>query len=371
MEEMRVITSPKRILLGPGPSNVPQEVLQAIAEPTVGYMDPYYLEVQSELQQGLRKVFRTDNDCTFAVSGPGTAAMECAVYNVLEPGRSVLCLVHGYFGNRISQMAERTGARVFVFEKQWGEAFTASEVQQKLKEIGRVDLITVVHGETSTGVLQPLPEIAEVAHKNGSLLLVDTVASLGGVAFEADAWGCDIVYSGSQKCLSAPPGISPITFSDQAKERCLKRSSPCSSWNLDLGLNFAYWQRPASYHHTGPINLTYALHAAIRRLFKETLEGQIERIANCHQKVLEGFQQRGFRPLVASEYQLPTLTTVSVPQDLPEAQVRSQLLERYGIEIAGGLGPWKGRAWRIGLMGWSAQQEHVDALFSALDEVLS
>ena len=363
------LSPPERILLGPGPSNVPPSVLSAMSLPTVGYLDASYLELMEEVQRQMRYLFRTENEATFAITGAGTAAMECAIYNLVEPGDKVVCCIHGYFGDRMRQMLERVGADLKVLKSPWGGPSDLEALEAELSQ-GDVSLVTVVHGETSTGVVQDIKKLATLTKRHGALLLVDTVASLGGAEFHTDEWGVDAVYTGSQKCLSAPPGISPITFSARAMEKIRARKTPCASWYLDVELNLKYWARPAAYHHTGPINLTYALHEALNLLEAETLEGRWERTRSTAEYLYQQLENLGLKMVVAQQHRLPTLTTVFAPEGIQEAEVRKQLMQEYGIEIAGGLGDFAGRAWRIGLMGHSCQRRHVDLLVAALGKVL-
>ncbi|MGE0489109.1 MAG: alanine--glyoxylate aminotransferase family protein [Vulcanimicrobiota bacterium] len=362
---------PERILLGPGPSNVPARVLTAMARPTVGHLDSTYLALMEEVQRLLRLVFKTENEATFAVTGGGTAAMECALYNLVEPGNTVVCCVHGYFGDRMRQMLERAGADLHLVTAPWGQPIDPTDLKATLAKLGRADLVTVVHGETSTGVRQDILPLAELARQYQALILVDTVASLGGVEFETDAWGVDCAYTGAQKCLSAPPGISPITFGPQAMARIERRNKPCSSWYLDVMLNLSYWRRPAAYHHTGPINLTYALYEALKLIEEEGLPRRVAHIQKVAEQLWAGLDELGLPLVVAKEHRLPTLTTVLAPVGVDEASVRHQLMHDYGIEIAGGLGDFKGRAWRVGLMGHSAQSRYVDLLLTGLSKILS
>lgn len=361
------LSPPERILLGPGPSNVPPRVLSAMSLPTVGYLDPTYLALMEELQRQLRYLFQTKNEATFAVTGAGTAAMECAIYNLVEPGDKVVCCIHGYFGDRMRQMLERVGADLVVVESPWGQPTNLEALE---KELPGAQLVTVVHGETSTGVVQDIAALSQRVKSHGALLLVDTVASLGGAEFRTDEWKVDAVYTGSQKCLSAPPGISPITFGPEAVRKIENRKTPCSSWYLDVGLNLKYWKRPAAYHHTGPINLTYALHEALKLLEEEGLETRWKRTQETAAHLYASLEELGLKLVVAESDRLPTLTTVFAPEGVNEAEVRGRLMTDYGIEIAGGLGAFAGRAWRVGLMGHSCQRRHVDLLVAALRKSL-
>lgn len=361
---------PSRILLGPGPSDVPARVLSALARPTVGYLDSTYTALLEHLQVQLRGLFLTANPSTLAVTGAGTAAMEAALYNVLEPGDRVVAAVHGYFGDRLRQVAERAGAEVHVVEAPWGEPSSPTAVRAKLAEIGGAKAVTVAHGETSTGVMQSIPELADAAHEHGALMVVDAVASLGGAELQTDAWGVDVAYTGAQKCISAVPGLSPITFGPRAMDAVRGRSTPCRSWYLDLLGNLSVWERPHKYHHTGSINLVYAMHEALRIIEEEGLQARVARTAKTARALWAGLEALGVELLVAPEHRLPTLTAAKVPAGVDEAAVRAHLMGAYGIEIAGGLGPLAGKIWRIGLMGASCSRRNLMLLLAALEEAL-
>jgi len=361
---------PERVLLGPGPSDVPARVLSALARPTVGYLDASYTALLEVLQQQLRALFRASYPATLAVTGAGTAAMEAALYNVLERGDRVVAGVHGYFGDRLRQVAERAGAEVHAVEAPWGEPTSAKAVRAKLEAIGGAKVVCVPHGETSTGVCQPIPELAEAAHAHGALMLVDTVASLGGVEFDTEGWGVDVAYTGAQKCISAPPGLSPLTFGPRAMEVVEQRTTPCASWYLDLKPNLTIWERPHKYHHTGPVNLVYAMHEALAMIEEEGLAARVARTTTTARALWAGLEALGVPLLVAPEHRLPTLTAARVPDGVDEAKVRTHLMQHYGVEIAGGLGPLAGKIWRIGLMGASCSRRNVMLLLTALEEAL-
>ncbi len=361
---------PQRVLLGPGPSDVPARVLSALARPTVGYLDASYTVLLERLQQQLRDLFRAQYPATLAVTGAGTAAMEASLYNVLERGDKVVAGVHGYFGDRLRQVAERAGAEVHVVEAPWGEPTSAAAVRAKLESLGGARVVCVPHGETSTGVCQPIPELAKAAHDHGALMVVDTVASLGGVEFDTEGWGVDVAYTGAQKCISAPPGLSPLTFGPRAMAVIDGRSTPCASWYLDLKPNLTVWDRPHKYHHTGPVNLVYAMHEAIAMIEEEGLAARVARTATTARALWAGLEALGISMLVAPEHRLPTLTAARVPEGIDEAKVRAHLMSEYGVEIAGGLGPLAGKIWRIGLMGASCSRRNVMLLLTALDESL-
>ncbi|MEM6990852.1 MAG: alanine--glyoxylate aminotransferase family protein [Myxococcota bacterium] len=366
-----VFDPPQRILLGPGPSDVPARVLAALARPTVGYMDRSYTDLLAELQRQLRLLFRTTNEETLTITGPGTAAMEAAIYNVVEPGDRVVACVHGYFADRMRQMAERCGGAVTVVEAPWGEPVDPDAVRAALEKLGGAKLVTVTHGETSTGVCQPIEALSKAAHDHGALMCVDTVASLGGAEFATDAWGVDLAYTGSQKCLSVPPGISPLTVSPRAMEVVNNRKTPCASWFLDLLANLTVWRRPNKYHHTGAVNLSYALHEGLAIIEEEGLAQRVARVRTTAEALWAGLEAMGLSLVVAEPHRLPTLTTVRVPDGVDEAAVRAELMAAHGIEIAGGLGPFAGTVWRIGLMGASCSTRNVTLLLSALEGALS
>lgn len=358
-----------RLLLGPGPSMVHPRVLRALATPPVGHLDPDFLAIMNEVQELLRAVFETDNRLTLPVSGTGSAGMEAALCNFIEPGDPVLVCVNGYFGERMIDMATRYGADVRRIDVAWGDVFSASQVDEALRA-HPAKLVAIVHAETSTGALQPLEEVAEVVHRHGALFLVDAVTSLGGVSVGVDQVGIDICYSGTQKCLSCPPGLAPLTVSPRAEEALKARRSRVTSWYLDLTMVQQYWGAERTYHHTAPINMNYALREALRLVVEEGLQQRFERHRANAQMLWDGLAELGLKPHVPESHRLPTLTTVVVPEGVDEAAVRARLLKEYNIEIAGGLGALKGKVWRIGLMGHSSRPENVLTLLAALRHIL-
>lgn len=358
-----------RTLLGPGPSDVSPRVLRALAYPPVGHLDPQFIKIMDEVQALLRFIFETGNQMTLPISGTGSAGMEAAVANFVEPGDPVLVCVNGYFGMRIAEMASRYGAAVDRIEKPWGEVFAPEEVQAALRR-RPAKIVALVHGETSSGALQPLDGMASVVHAHGGLLLVDTVASLGGVPVSVDRHQLDIVYSGSQKALSAPPGLAPLTVSPRAMEMLHRRESKVANWYLDLTLLANYWGPARIYHHTAPINMNYALREALRLAYEEGLEGCFARHRANAERLWAGLEAMGMSMHVEPALRLPTLTTVRVPDGVDEAVVRSRLLNEFNVEIAGGLGALKGKVWRVGLMGYSSQHRNVTLLLAALRELL-
>jgi len=360
-----------RLLLGPGPSMVAPRVLRAMATPLVGHLDPQFLEIMSEVQQLLRYVFQTQNELTIPVSGTGSAGMEAALCNFIEPGDRVLVAINGYFGTRIYDMAGRYGAVVDKLERPWGEVFDPEEIEAALKG-KNYKLLALVHAETSTGALQPhIAEIAAIAHRHGALLLLDVVTSLGGLPVEIDAWDVDIAYSASQKCLSAPPGLAPLTVSPRARQVLARRKTPVANWYLDLTLLTQYWGQERTYHHTAPISMNYALREALRLVVEEGLEARFARHRQNAEALWQGLEALDLPLLVPPQHRLPTLTTPLIPAFADDAGVRRRLLDEFNIEIAGGFGPLKGKVWRIGLMGFSSRLENVVLLLGALQRLLS
>ncbi|MBD2354446.1 alanine--glyoxylate aminotransferase family protein [Tolypothrix sp. FACHB-123] len=361
---------PSRLLLGPGPSNAHPAVLQAMNTSPVGHLDPAFLALMDEIQSLLRYVWQTENPLTIAVSGTGTAAMEATIANVTEPGDVVLIGVAGYFGNRLVDMAGRYGADVRTITKPWGQVFHLEELRNAL-ETHRPAILALVHAETSTGARQPLEGVGDLCREFGTLLLVDTVTSLGGVPIFLDNWGVDLAYSCSQKGLGCPPGASPFTMSPRAIEKLQQRRTKVANWYLDMNLLGKYWGNERVYHHTAPINLYYALREALRLVAEEGL-------ANCwqrHQKNVEylwdGLEDLGLSLHVEREFRLPTLTTVCIPEGLDGKVIARQLLNEHNIEVGGGLGELAGKVWRVGLMGFNSRKESVDQLLEALRQVLA
>lgn len=359
-----------RILLGPGPSIVHPRVLRAMATPLVGHLDPDFLVIMSEIQELLKMVFQTDEALIIPVSGTGSAGMEASLCNFLEDDDPILICVNGFFGERLYDMAGRYRADVSRIDAVWGEAFTAEQIKKALEE-KPAKIVAIVHGETSTGVCQPLEEISKVVHDHGALLLVDAVASLGGVSLPIDDLDIDICYTGSQKCLSCPPGLAPVAIRPRALDVLENRQSKVANWYLDLkGVN-KYWGKERTYHHTAPISLNYALREALRLIDEEGLENTFARHQQMAEMLWVGLSDLDLTPHVPLEYRLPCLTTVRIPDGVEdELAIRRRLLNEFNIEIAGGLGAGKGKLWRIGLMGYSARPENVLALLGALDYIL-
>ncbi len=363
------LNTPERILLGPGPSMVSSRVLRAMAHPLVGHLDPKFIELMKEVQELLRYTFQTKNQMTLPVSGTGSAGMESTVANLLEPGDTIMIGVNGYFGDRLCDMASRYGATVNRLDKPWGDVFTPEEIDAELKK-KPAKVVAIIHAETSTGALTPLEGMAEVVHKHGALLLVDCVTSLGGIPLKIDEWDIDIAYSGTQKCLSCPPGLSPVTIGARAREAFHQRKTKVANWYLDMTMLEHYWGDERTYHHTAPISMNYALRESLRLVYEEGLEARYQRHRQNSQMLWDGLEDLGLKLIVPIERRLPSLTTVAVPDGVNDAEVRKRLLDEYNIEIAGGFGPFKGTAWRIGLMGYSSRKENIVLLLSALQRLL-
>ncbi len=363
------LISAPRLLLGPGPSMVHPRVLRAMATPVVGHMDPQFFAIMDETQALLRQVFQTENRLTFTLPGTGSAGMEAALFNFLEPGDPILICVAGFFGERMVEIASRVTSDVRRVDATWGQPIRPSQVEEALRT-RPARVVAIVHGETSTGVCQPLAEIAEIVHRYGGLLLVDSVASLAGVDLPVDRLGIDICYTGSQKCLSVPPGMAPITIGPRAEEVLKTRKTKVQSWYLDLTLIQKYWGTERVYHHTGPISLQYAMLEALRMVVEEGLPARFARHAAVAQLLWEGLAGLDLRLFVPAADRLATLTTVMVPEGVDDLTIRRRLLEEYNIEIAGGLGALRGKLWRVGLMGYSARPENVMTLLGALDRLL-
>jgi alanine-glyoxylate transaminase/serine-glyoxylate transaminase/serine-pyruvate transaminase len=364
-------TPPARLLLGPGPSHVHPRVLRAMAAPLVGHLDPAFIAMMEDVKALLRWVFATKNPLTLPVSGTGSAGMECCVVNLVEPGDEVVVGVNGVFGTRMAEVAERAGATVVRVEAAWGSVIRAEQMAAALSRTKRPKLVGLIHAETSTGAWQPVEEIAALARRHDALLLTDCVTSLGGAPVEIDAWGVDAAYSGTQKCLSCPPGLSPVTFGPRALEAVAHRQRKVQSWYLDVTLLQQYWGEDRVYHHTAPISMNYALREALRLVAEEGLEARFARHRRNHEALAAGLAALGLALAAEEGHRLPMLNAVTVPAGVDEARVRSRLLADDGIEIGGGLGPMKGRVWRIGLMGESSRRENVLSVLAALEVALA
>jgi alanine-glyoxylate transaminase/serine-glyoxylate transaminase/serine-pyruvate transaminase len=358
-----------RILMGPGPSDVPDRVLRAMAAATLGHLDPEYLKIMDDTREMLRAVFRTTNPLTLAVSGTGSAGMEACVVNLIEPGDEMIVCVNGVFGTRMRDVAQRCGAVVHSIEAEWGRVIEPQQVADALRANPKTNVLGIVHAETSTGAHQPLEEISKLVHDAGALLLVDTVTSLGGHEVRVDDWRIDACYSGTQKCLSCPPGLAPVTFSSAAVKAMEQRKTKVQSWYLDMALLRQYWGEQRVYHHTAPINMTYGLYECLRIILEEGLQARIARHALNHRALRAGLAAMGIEYIPPET--LATLNAVRIPEGVDDLKIRKRLLAEYGIEIGAGLGPFKGQAWRIGLMGHSSTRRNVTLCLAALEALLA
>jgi alanine-glyoxylate transaminase/serine-glyoxylate transaminase/serine-pyruvate transaminase len=364
---------PRRILMGPGPSDVYPEVLLAQSRPTVGHLDPLFVAMMDELKSLLQYAFQTQNEMTLAVSAPGSAGMETCFVNLVEPGEKVVVCRNGVFGERMRQNVERCGGVAVVVDFPWGAPVDPDVVEGVLKLNPDASFLAFVHAETSTGALSDAKTLCALAREHNCLSIVDAVTSLGGVELRVDDWGIDAIYSGSQKCLSCVPGLSPVSFSPRAVEKIKSRKTPVQSWFLDQTLVMGYWSGAGkrAYHHTAPVNALYALHESLRLLAEEGLENAWARHQNMHQLLKAGLEKLGLGFVVDEAYRLPQLNAVYIPDGVDDAAVRSSLLGRYNLEIGAGLGDLAGKAWRIGLMGYGARAENVALCLRALEEALA
>jgi len=371
-----VFHSPNRLLMGAGPSRVHEDVLKVMSQTTIGHLDPQMIIMMDQLKDMLRYLFQTNNSMTFPVSGPGSLGMEACVNNMIEPGDEAIISINGVFGTRMAEVAKRAGAKVITTEDNWGKAVDPNKVEKALKSNPNVKIVGFVHAETSTGALSNASEICRLAMDHNAMTIVDTVTSLGGVPVGVDVWGADAVYSGSQKCLSCPPGLSPVTFSDQAVNTILNRKVPVQSWLLDLSLVAGYWQGDGNsgartYHHTAPVNALMGLHESLRKIVEEGLEKVWARHKMISDIIVSGMEEMGFSMLVEESIRLPELLTINLPEGVDDNTVRKKLLDEYGIEISAGLGPFAGKLWRIGVMGEGARKENADRILSAIRECIN
>ncbi len=358
------------LLMGPGPSCVDDSVYAAMAKKTIGHLDPYFIQIMDGIKQQLRSLLNTKNALTLPISGTGSAGMETCFVNLVEPGDRVLIITNGVFGKRMQDVAGRLGAKVDALEYEWGTPVVPADVKQKVAA-NRYKIVAVVHAETSTGVQNPVAEIGEILKGSDALYLMDTVTGLGGIPVEMDQWGVDALYSGTQKCLSCPPGLSPVSFSDRAVAAIKSRKTKVPNWYLDLTMIIDYWQgNTRAYHHTAPINMLYGLYQALYVLLEEGLENVFSRHQNAHHQLVAGLEKLGMEMLVAPGFRLPMLNAVKVPAGLDEAAVRKALRMTHKIEIGAGLGPLAGKIWRIGLMGHTARAANVDRFIGALKQCL-
>ena len=361
----------ERLLLGPGPNGVDPRVLRAMATSLLGHLDYEFLEIMNDVGDLLRYAFQTENALTLPLSGTGSAGMDAALSNLLEPGDKAIIAVCGVFGQRMVDIGHRTGAEVRVVEAPWGQIVPVEAVEKAFRELPGAKLLAVVHAETSTGVLQPLEALSQLAHDNGALFVVDCVTSLAGVPLLVDQWEIDAAYSGTQKCVSCPPGLAPITFGPRAVEAFAKRTTPVPSWYLDLTMIQRYWGKERFYHHTAPINMVYALREALRIIAEEGLEARWARHQLHAEAFLAGAEALGLEPFAQEGYRLPSLITVKIPAGVEDGPVRQYLLREFNIEIGGGLGPVKGQIWRIGFMGYNSNRKNVSLALTALAAALN
>lgn len=364
------LNPPVRTLMGPGPSDIHPRVLEALGKGTIGHLDPYYLQLMDDLQGMLRKLFRTQNSLTMAISATGSAGMEATVVNLIEPGDTMVVCVNGVFGGRMVDVAERAGATVVKVERPWGEVFTPDDLKPVLEK-HQPKVVGIVMAETSTGASQPIPDISALVHSFDALLLVDAVTSLGGMEVEVDAWNIDAIYSGSQKCLSCPPGLAPVSFSQRAVDVVTSRKTKVQSWYLDVSMLASYWGEDRVYHHTAPINMSYGLYEALRLVHEEGMDNCFLRHRTNHLALRAGLAQLGLSYSADENHLLPMLNAVNIPDGVEDALTRRELLRRFGIEIGGGLGAFKGKVWRIGLMGYAARQANVLLFLAALEQLLA
>jgi alanine-glyoxylate transaminase/serine-glyoxylate transaminase/serine-pyruvate transaminase len=369
---MQSFQPPRRILMGPGPSDVSPRVLQALARPTIGHLDPEFQKLMEEIKAGLQRLFNAPDHACVPLPAPGTAGMEAALMNLLEPGDLAVVAVNGAFGGRMADMADRAGARVVTVDHAWGEPVDPAKVAETLAG-GPAKVLAFVHAETSTGARSDAAALCRLAREHGALSVVDCVTSLGGIAVDAAAWDADVIYSGTQKCLSAPPGLSPIALSKRAQAAIGARREKVRNWLLDFNLLMAYWggEGGRTYHHTAPINALYGLHEALVTLFEEGQQAAYVRHARMHEALTAGLQAVGLSLLTREDCRLPQLNPVVVPDGIDEAAVRAHVLAKWDLEIGAGLGPLKGKIWRVGLMGASATPWHVRLCLTALCDALT
>ena len=368
-DNFRDVDPGERVLMGPGPSDVPVRILQAMSAPCIGHLDPVFLSIMDETQRLLRFLFQTENALTIPVSGTGSAGMETCFVNLVEPGDEVVVCVNGVFGTRMCDIVNRLGAQLIRVDADWGKTVDPDSVREAVK--GKSPkVLAVVHAETSTGVLQPLEDLSSIAKESGALFLVDMVTSLGGIEVNLDRMGIDAAYSGTQKCISCPPGLSPISFGAAAMEALKNRKSPVVSWYLDMSMVSSYWGADRKYHHTAPINMIYGLREALRIIAEEGLEARFARHLLNHRALAAGVEGMGLSMLVAEGERLPMLNAVQIPEGADDLKVRKALLNDFGIEIGGGLGDLAGKIWRVGLMGHASRRSNVFLFLSALETIL-
>lgn len=369
---MQSFQAPNRILMGPGPSDVSERVLKALSQQTIGHLDPKFVVLMDEIKQLLQYAFQTKNELTIPVSAPGSSGMETCFMNLVEPGDHVLVCINGVFGMRMKEVASRAGAAVQALEFEWGEEVEPSALDNYLNQHPEISMVAFVHAETSTGVLSDANTLSEIAHKHDCLVIVDAVTSLGGSELRVDDWKIDAIYSGTQKCLSCIPGLSPVSFSAQAIEKIKQRTHKNYSWFLDLNLVMDYWgaNEKRTYHHTAPVNSLYALHESLLILKEEGVECAWERHTQNHQALVVGLEALGLELLVDANIRLPQLNAVKIPEGVEDASIRSALLSEFDLELGAGLGKFAGNAWRIGLMGNGCSQKNVNYCIASLGTTL-
>ncbi len=369
---MNSFIPPIRTLMGPGPSDVHPRILSAMARPTIGHLDPAFIEMMDEVKEMLKYAFVTENELTMPISAPGSAGMEACFANLVEPGDKVIVCINGVFGSRMKENVTRVGGQAIIIEDDWGRPVDPKKVEQCLIDNPDTKIVAFVHAETSTGALSDAKTLCQIANQYGCINIVDAVTSLAGSELRADEWGIDAIYSGSQKCLSAMPGLSPVSFSERAIHKLTNRQTPVTSWFLDLNLVMGYWGKGAkrAYHHTAPVNTLYGLHESLVMLTEEGLENSWNRHQENHQLLRDGLQNFGIHYLVEKSSRLPQLNSVIIPDNLNDEEVRNSLLANYNIDIGAGLGALAGKIWRIGLMGYTSRKENIERLLSAMKETL-
>ena len=369
---MNSFIPPIRTLMGPGPSDVHPRILSAMARPTIGHLDPAFIGMMDEVKEMLKYAFVTENELTMPISAPGSAGMEACFANLVEPGEKVIVCINGVFGSRMKENVTRVGGQAIIIEDDWGKPVDPKKVEQCLIDNPDTKIMAFVHAETSTGALSDAKTLCQIANQYGCINIVDAVTSLAGSELRADEWGIDAIYSGSQKCLSAMPGLSPVSFSERAIHKLTNRQTPVTSWFLDLNLVMGYWGKGAkrAYHHTAPVNTLYGLHESLVMLTEEGLENSWNRHQENHQLLRDGLQNFGIHYLVEESSRLPQLNSVIIPDNLNDEEVRNSLLANYNIDIGAGLGALAGKIWRIGLMGYTSRKENIENLLSAMKETL-
>ena len=369
---MNSFIPPVRTLMGPGPSDVHPRILSAMARSTIGHLDPAFVGMMDEVKEMLKYAFKTENELTMPISAPGSAGMEACFANLVEPGDKVIVCINGVFGGRMKENVTRVGGQAIIIEDDWGRPVDPQKVEQCLIDNPDTKIVSFVHAETSTGALSNAKTLCQIANQYGCINIVDAVTSLAGSELRVDDWGIDAIYSGSQKCLSAMPGLSPVSFSERAIHKLANRQTPVTSWFLDLNLVMGYWGKGAkrAYHHTAPVNTLYGLHESLVMLTEEGLENSWNRHQENHQLLRDGLQNFGIHYLVEELSRLPQLNSVIIPDNLNDEEVRNSLLANYNIDIGAGLGALAGKIWRIGLMGYTSRKENIERLLSAMKETL-